>query len=188
MVSLIAKASSQLVLSGGNAATPLQSGDQFLVETGVAQFVFSGVHANDWTRDTLVIPIGQAGATLDLLAGIASAAPASWQAPPGYVGSGPPSQEMLPVSVTGEVDKEFVTLTGSLAIQLPGPPLPTPPLGVAVDAASVAWSAAAKQPIVTLALAVFGREITLLRAAYTAHLHVRTPKGIPGGGGNNKLP
>jgi hypothetical protein len=91
-----------------------------------------------------------------------------------------------PVQVNGFTnDGNSLSASGSAHIELPTFIVP-PPIGVAVDSAWVAFSAQAQQPVLTLALAVFGNCAALLRVAYTVHV-VIGHGGDHGGGGSTTV-
>jgi hypothetical protein len=93
------------------------------------------------------------------------------------------------VSVSGSTTGgDGVSASGTATIDLPSFPIP-PPFGLAVDSATVAHSTQAGQPVLQLALAVFGRCTAFLRVSYTAHLIINSVQIVadPGGGGTRTL-
>jgi hypothetical protein len=94
MVTLISKESHQIKFPGGTIRGP--SSHPFpvtvTVETGVAVFKLVGTNPHDWTRDTLVFPVGAAGPASDFISRIASAAPASFWTPMNNVATSTESQ------------------------------------------------------------------------------------------------
>jgi hypothetical protein len=130
------------------------------VETGVVVFTLLGTNPHDWTRDTLVFPVGAAGPAADFISGIASAAPASFWTPMNNVAT---ADETVVVQGT-DGDNLPIQSSGIVGVLVP------PPVGFAIDSAEVAYSQEAGQPVLTLALAVFGNCAAMLRASYTAYI------------------
>jgi hypothetical protein len=170
-IPLISKQAKQIQFHADNTpVTPLHPALNVTIETGVAVFTFLGTNPNDWTRDTLSFPVGVPGAAAEFTSGMASAGVASFWTP---LKSEPHSPEVTysaPVSVGGSTDDgHSVTASGSVEISIPSVALP-PPLGCAVDSASVSYSAQAGQPVLEVALAVFGVCTAFLRVSYTAFI------------------
>lgn len=175
MITLTSKQSDQIKFPGSQAtASPLLPTLTVTVETGVAIFTLVGTNPHDWTRDTLSFPIGAPCTAAEFASGIACASPASFW--------GPTHIEL--VAPGGPI---FGTGPGGQQVQIP-PELVPQPYGCAVDSALVSYSVQAGQPVLQLALAVFGTSTALLRAAYTAYI-VNTHGGIAssGGGLNTKV-
>jgi hypothetical protein len=171
MVSLTSKSSSQIKFPGNPSISRLEGAQTVTVETGVAVFALTGTHAHDWTRDTLVFPVGAPCTVTEFAGGIAAASPTSYWTPMNnlqVVGGG---------TEPGGDDSAGLPTT----IYLPGSVVP-PPIGVAIDSATVSYSAQEGQPIITMALAVFGNNCALLRASYTAFV-VNTRGGVIVAGG-----
>jgi hypothetical protein len=174
MVNLISRESHQIKFPGGTlpARLPVLPPVTLTVtvETGVVVFTLLGTNPHDWTRDTLAFPVGAAAPSGDFISGIASAAPTSFWTPMNNVAISGGGQETAPVLVGGtDGNGSPIELSGSATVALPGVPVP-PPVGFAIDAAEVAYSTSAGQPVLTLALAVFGNCAAMLRASYTAYI------------------
>lgn len=160
MITLTSKESSQIRLPGPAPALPILGTESVIVETGVAVFALVGTHLHDWTRDSLAFAVGVPCAQNEFVRGIASASPASFWTP----------YALAPQGSTVGPDVEPVIVQS-----IPNTPLGTalvfiPPLGFAVDSASVSYSSADRQPVLQLALAVFGTSTALLRVSYTAFI------------------
>ncbi|MGA3186301.1 MAG: hypothetical protein ABSF22_04260 [Bryobacteraceae bacterium] len=179
MISLTSKQSAQISF----IATPRETVTitpplTMIIESGVAVFSFAGTHANDWTRDTLAFPVGEPCTEALFLSGIAAASPASFWMPLEKGVSTSTSEVNVEVSGADSAGNP-VTLGGSVQIQQVFPP----PIGCAVDSATVAYSAADGQPVLTLALAVFGETSFLIRVSYTAHIAMAEHRSIVVQGG-----
>jgi hypothetical protein len=152
------------------------------VETGVAVFTLIGTNPHDWTRDTLSFPVGAPCAAAEFASGIASACPVSFWTPLNKEDNTGEISFTAPVTVNGSTDDgHSVTAFGDVHISIPGSAVP-PPLGLAVDSALVSYSAQAGQPILQMALAVFGTCTAFLRVSYTAYI-VNSHGGIVVTGG-----
>ena len=165
MIALTSKSSSQVQFSGGSQGSgPLKKTLTVTIETGVAVFSLNGTHPNDWTRDTLAFPVGQTVAAADFVSGIASASPASFWTPMNNVPGG-----ISNVNINGQIQ----------AI----PAFFPPPIGFAVDSATVSYSPATSLPELTMALAVFGNNASFLRVAYSVYIITSSGSivSIPGG-------
>jgi hypothetical protein len=164
MITLISKESHQIKFPGGSIQwhpLPHPLPVTVTVETGVAVFALLGTNPHDWTRDTLVFPVGASGPASDFISGIASAAPTSFWTPMNNLVTG---TETISVTVSGNDSAgRFLQLSGGGTAVIPVPP----PVGFAIDSAKVAYSTQAGQPVLTLALAVFGNCAAMLRASYT---------------------
>jgi hypothetical protein len=159
VVTLTSKDSHRIQFPGGSDPIVVLHGTRTVtVETGVAVFSLVGTNAHDWTRDSLSFPIGIPCAPADFVSGIASASPTSFWTPyslaPAGSNLGP---DIEPVVVQPVPDAPLGV--GRVFI---------PPLGAAVDSALVSYSASAGQPVLQLALAVFGTSTELMRVSYTA--------------------
>ena len=177
MITLSSKTSSQIKFPGGGKITPVHGPLTITIETGVAIFALTGTNPHDWTRDTLSFPVGSPCPPGDFLSGMAVGSPASFWTPMNNVASTGDSSYSAPVSVSGtDGSGNGISLSGWAQITIPGSPIP-PPIGVAVDSATVFYSPQAGQPVIQLALAVFGNCIAMLRANYTAYI-VTTTGGI----------
>jgi hypothetical protein len=185
MITLISKQSQQIQFPGNPSPRPnILPAHTVTVETGVAVFTLLGTNPHDWTRDTLSFPVGAPCPPAEFASGIASASPASFWTPLDNEVHGPTIFD-APVQVAGVTDDGHrVSASGAAHIIIPFEAVP-PPFGCAVDSASVAYSSQAGQPVIQLALAVFGNCTALLRVSYTAYI-VNNHGGIvigPGGGG-----
>lgn len=163
MVELISKASSFVQGPFGLHGTgPLGKRLTITIETGVAVFNLEGTNPHDWTRDTLTFAVGNALSGGQFLSGMGLGHPASFWTP------------LKNVPITG-AGSETVSVTGGDgsqdwgSVQIPGSFVP-PPIGFAVDSASVALIAGASHAQITLALAVFGNNAAMQRCAYTAYV------------------
>jgi hypothetical protein len=123
-------------------------------------FTLLGTIPHDWTRDTLVFPVGAAGPAEDFMSGIASAAPTSFWTPMNNVATADETVGVQGIDNNGQL----IQSSGSVGVLVP------PPVGFAIDSAEVAYSQEAGQPVLTLALAVFGNCAAMLRASYTAYI------------------
>jgi hypothetical protein len=161
MVTLISRESKQIQFPGGKEHELIPPIDVLLtitVETGVAVFAMTGSNPNDWTRDTLSFPVGVPCKPAEFSSGIATAAPTSALA------------RKDPVD-TITITTIFEGPGGSLQPQPQAIPIAVPqPHGVAVDSASVSYSVQAGQPVLQLALAVFGVNTDLQGVSYTAYI------------------
>jgi hypothetical protein len=169
MIALISKQSNQIKFPGyPSKDVAVFPAHTVTVETGVAVFNLVGTNPNDWTRDTLSFPVGAPCAADEFASGIACASPASFWTPSNTLESEPLIFE-APVDVTGTTDDDHrVRASGTAHIRtfqiLP------PRLGCAVDSSSVFYSEQDGQPIIQLALAVFGNNTALQRVSYTAYI------------------
>ncbi len=174
MVTLISRESHQITFPGGATAgrPPLHPPTTLTVtvETGVAVFTLLGTNPHDWTRDTLAFPVGATGPAADFVSGIASAAPTSFWTPMNNVATAGGGSQTFPVTVFGNDNNNSpLSLSGQVTVGFPGFQVP-PPVGFAIDSAAIAYSQQAGQPVLTLALAVFGNCAAMLRASYTAYI------------------
>jgi hypothetical protein len=171
MVTLTAKESSKISFPGGTrGGIAIQPVLTVTVETGVAVFNLVGTHEHDWTRDTLSFPVGAPCAAAEFVSGIAAASPCSFWTPMNNLTSSGGGTSEIPVNVSGTTSGgDSVSSFGSISVSFPGSVIP-PPIGFAVDSASVSYSAQAGQPVIELALAVFGNNIALVRVSYTAYI------------------
>ena len=176
-VTLISKESQQISFPGGTRRIRpvLPTVDLTVtIETGVVVFTFLGTNPHDWTRDTLTFPVGVAGPIEDFDNGIAAAAPTSFWTPMNNVQTAQGGTELVPIFLGGSSSSgDSVEVSGEIDIGLPGSLIP-PPVGFAIDSAEVAYSDLDGQPVLTLALAVFGNCAAMLRASYTAYLVTRS--------------
>jgi hypothetical protein len=175
MITLTSKESAHITVPGPAPASPILGTETVLIETGVAVFALTGTIAHDWTRDTLTFPVGVPCPPGAFVRGIAAASPASFWTPYAFPGS------------TAGPDVEPVLVQQIPNTQLGGALVFLPPLGFAVDAASVAYSSAAGQPTLTLALAVFGVSTALLRVSYTAYVVTRQGAVVAGSAGSERV-
>ena len=176
-VTLTSKESHQISFPGGTQHTlPVEPPINLtvMVETGVVVFTLLGTNPHDWTRDTLSFPVGTTGPAAGFASGIAAAAPTSFWTPMNNAQTEGGGNEQVPVFLSGSTSGgDSVSVGGSIEVGLPGSIVP-PPVGFAIDSAEIAYSAQAGQPVLTLALAVFGNCAAMLRASYTAHLITRS--------------
>ena len=183
-VTLISKESQQISFPGGTQPSLPDRPPVNLtvtIETGVVVFAFVGTNPHDWTRDTLTFPVGTPGQGFDN--GIAAAAPTSFWTPMNNVQTSAGGIEPVSAFLSGlSSSGDSVEVSGAIDVALPGSFIP-PPVGFAVDAAEVAYSDSAGQPLLTLALAVFGNCAEMQRASYTAYLVTR-PGGLLVGPGD----
>ncbi len=165
MVTLISKSSSQIQFPGGSTSggpIVLQRTLTIHIETGVAIFDLEGTNPHDWTRDTLTFPVGPTFAAGSFVGGMALGHPASFWTP------------LKNVQTTGGGD-ETVSVTDSSGdtgwgdVEIPGSLVP-PPIGYAVDSASLTVPHGGTQAQITLALAVFGNNAAMQRCGYTAYI------------------
>lgn len=193
MISLISKQSGKIDFPiTSRTVSQFQSRpNEVIIESGVAVISFGGQNPTDWTRDTLSFPVGKAVPQQNFLSGIATGGPASiWtSAPPINVAIlQNPDPITAPVEVEGSNSAGVVVSTGNVSLTVPGFVTAAvgniPDFGCAVDSATVAYSSQAGQPIVTFALAVFGKSTFLLRVAYTVHIVLGEPGIVVVGGGN----
>lgn len=177
MVALVSKVSSQITFPGSSELSPILGSPTVTAESGVAVFNFVGTNPHDWTRDTLSFPIGRPCTEAEFSSGIATASPTSFWTP---LSAANYRDQQISVDVSGQDSTGgFINLGGIISVT--GIPI-LPPLGVAVDNATVSYSNAAGQPVLTLALAVFGVNTEMQRLSYMAHI-VAMAGGIGGGGG-----
>lgn len=174
MITLTSKQSQQIEFPGGSNPIIAFGGTRTVtVETGVAVFSFVGTHAHDWTRDSLSFPVGAPCAQTQFVSGIAASNPASFWTPYSLAPAGSSvGEDVEPVAVQ-PVPNEPVAV-GLVFI---------PPLGFAVDSATVSYSVSAGQPVLELALAVFGTSTALMRVSYTAFIVTVINEVIISGGG-----
>ncbi len=177
MITLTSRESAQITIQGPTTASPIVGTETVIIETGVAVFTLTGTIAHDWTRDSLSFPVAVPCTAGEFGGGIAVASPASFWTP----------YALAPQGSTAGPDVEPVIVQPIPNTQLGGALVFIPPLGFAVDAASVAYSSAAGQPILTLALAVFGTSTALLRVSYTAYVINRRGTVVVGGGTNERI-
>ena len=165
MVTLTSKNSSQIQFPGGQSAgpIPLRRTLTIHIETGVAVFDLEGTNPHDWTRDTLTFPVGPTlAAGSSFVSGMAVGNPASFWTP------------LKNVQSTGSSDQSFSVTDGNgnsqfISIDIPGSAIP-PPIGYAVDGATVTATPGSSQAQITLALAVFGNNAAMQRCSYTAYI------------------
>jgi hypothetical protein len=160
MITLTSKESSQIKIPGPLPSVPILGPETVTIETGVAVFAFVGTIAHDWTRDTLTFPVGAPGTSSEFVSGIAAASPCSFWTP----------YSLAPAGSTAGPDVEPVVVQSIPNTPLGGGLVFIPPLGFAVDSATISYSAAAGQPVLQLALAVFGVSTALLRVSYSAFI------------------
>jgi len=181
-VSIISRESQQITIPGGTQQTspvlpPVVT--TITVETGVVVFTFLGTIAHDWTRDTVAFPVGPAIPTADFVNGIAAATTTSFWTPMNNAPVEGKGTEQIPVGLSGgDSAGNSVTVSGEIDVSLPGFIAP-PPVGFAIDSAQVAAPASFGQPVLTLALAVFGNCAAMLRASYTAYLVTNSGGSAP---------
>lgn len=189
MVTLTSKTSAQIKFPGTpstGVGVELHGSQTVTVETGVAVFALTGTNPHDWTRDTLTFPVGAPCTAADYVSGIAAASPTSFWTPMKNIDSSGGGDEPVNLSVSGSTSSgDSVGGSASGSIFVPGSLIP-PPIGVAIDSATVSYSAQAGQPVITMALAVFGNNCAMLRASYSAFI-VTTSGGIVVGGGGGTL-
>lgn len=179
MVALISKEFHQIKFPGGSVpgeGPPLnhEVSTTVTVETGVAVFTLLGTNPHDWTRDTLVFPVGAAVPNTEYVSGIASAAPTSFWTPMNNLATTGGGTENFSVTVSGsDSSGNSVSASGDGTVNIPNVPIP-PPVGFAINSAEVAYSEQAGQPVLTLALAAFGNCAAMLRAAYTVYIITRS--------------
>jgi hypothetical protein len=171
VITLTSKESQQIEFPGGAPSLPVLGALTVTVETGVAVFAFVGTHAHDWTRDTLSFPVGGPCTAGEFVSGIASAAPASFWTP----------YSLTPAGSSVGPDVELVVVQPIAGTSAGGGLVFIPPLGFAVDAAAVSYSAAAGSGVLQLSLAVFGTSTSLMRVSYTAFIVQRSGGVIVGG-------
>jgi hypothetical protein len=151
MVALISKETHQIKFPGGSVLAdrpPLQHevSTTVTVETGVAVFTLLGTNPHDWTRDTLVFPVGAAGPSTESVSGIASAAPTSFWTPMNNLETTGGGTENFTVNVSGSDSSGGpVSASGGGVVNIPSIPIP-PPIGFAIDSAEVTFSEQAGQP------------------------------------------
>ena len=166
MVALISKSSSLIHFPGGTTASLLKGEQKTLtiyIETGVAVFDLEGTNPHDWTRDTLTFPVGPTfPAGSSFVNGMALGNPASFWTPLKNVQTTGGGGETI--SVTDSSGD-----TGLGEVELPGSLVP-PPIGYAVDSATVTVTPGDSQAQITLALAVFGNNAAMQRCSYTAYI------------------
>jgi hypothetical protein len=178
MVSLTSKQSSLIAFK----ATPIETITidpplTMVIETGVAVINFGGTNPNDWTRDTLAFPVGEPCAANLYLSGIAAASPCSFYMPLAKDTS--TGNYQASVSVSGaDSSGNVLFLSGTADVV----ETVSPPIGCAVDSAIVTYSAAQGQPLLTLAVAVFGQASFLVRISYTAYVAMAEHRTIVVGG------
>jgi hypothetical protein len=165
MVTLVSKSSSQISFPGSSiSVSAIHPTLTVTVESGVAVFTLFGTNAHDWTRDTLSFPVGVPCSAVNYRSGIASASPTSFWTP---LSAETVSTESVEVDVGGyDSAGDSFSASGGGNVTVPN----VPALGCAVDSASVEYSISAGQPILLLALAVFGTCTAMLRVSYTAHV------------------
>jgi hypothetical protein len=179
MVTLTSKSSAQIKFPGTPSTgveVELHGSQTVTVETGVAVFALTGTNPHDWTRDTLTFPVGAPCPAGDYVSGIAAASPTSFWTPMGNIQG--TSGGAVETGVDGNGNPVITNLPGSLI---------PPPIGVAIDSATVSYSVGDGQPIITMALAVFGNNCAMLRASYSAFIVTTSGGIIVGGGGVGTL-
>lgn len=165
MVTLTSKNSSQIQFPGGMSAgpIPLRKTLTIHIETGVAVFDLEGTNPHDWTRDTLTFPVGPTfSAGSSFVSGMALGNPASFWTPLKNVQSAGGGSESFPVTDSNGN-------SSSITIDFPDSLIP-PPIGYAVDSATVTAHPGNSQAQITLALAVFGNNAAMQRCSYTAYI------------------
>ncbi|WP_348263906.1 hypothetical protein P8935_05055 [Telmatobacter sp. DSM 110680] len=165
MVTLISKNSSLIQFPGGTSAGPvvLRKTLTIYIETGVAVFDLEGTNPHDWTRDTLTFPVGPTfAAGSSFVSGMALGNPASFWTPLKNVQSTPSSSESFSIT-DGNGNPNLISF------EIPGSLIP-PPIGYAVDSATVTANPGSSQAQITLALAVFGNNAAMQRCSYTAYI------------------
>lgn len=168
MVPLQSKQSKQISFAIPHGTFGLVIQKSIIVESGVAIISFAGQNPQDWTWDTLSFPVGEPCSETSFLSGIAAASPASFWSPMGTA-DGTASAVILPVGFAGQDSRgNYLSVNGEAKIV--GPSCVAPPIGCAVDSATVSYSLELSQPVATLGLAIFGTSITLLRVSYTVHI------------------
>lgn len=165
MITLTSKSSSLIQFPGGMSAGPiaLRKTLTVYIETGVAVFDLPGTNPHDWTRDTLTFPVGPTfPAGSNFVSGMALGDPASFWTPLKNIQSAGGGVETITVpDGNGGVSVESIDIPPSLV---------PPPIGYAVDSATVTASPGSSQAQITLALAVFGNNADMQRCSYTAYI------------------
>jgi hypothetical protein len=160
VVTLTSKSSSLVQFPGGTSLGPvvIRKTLTIAIETGVAVFDLEGTNPHDWTRDTLTFPIGPTfAAGSSFVSGMAVGNPASFWTPLKNIQSTPSSSEAFPVTDgNGNVSE--------ISFEIPGSLIP-PPIGYAVDSATVTAPPGSSQAQITLALAVFGNNAAMQRCS-----------------------
>ncbi len=180
MISLISKQSNQIKIVTAQRTTALAGPFDLLIETGVAAISFGGSNPHDWTRDTLSFPVGEKINAHQFVSGIASAGPASFWANPPLLSLGVGIGDLSGSGTDSQGNSIFIEVGQAVTgVGLEGNVVG---LGCAVDSATVAYSGPSGQPVLNLALAVFGQSTFLQRVSYWVFLYINENSTLAGGG------